>query len=164
MKKTIFIVLTLIMITYIVGCQNTFDNAADNLLDDKQSSMEDTSNLMEAGTMTEVDETKKLDSVIELEGDSWCITRGTTGEQIELSDQVKCDELKKRLGNIVLNEQEDDIWYGYDYAIKIMDVDGQEKEQFCITSDLIQISGKSRYRIEGTEALLEYLNEIFSND
>lgn len=99
---------------------------------------------------------------------SYRITAGNTGRQIELTGQADVEKLIGLINGLSVQTKDDqmdaeNIPLGYLYAIRAVDRNGTASDGVRVTKDRVQSGAKYGYYVEGTEALIAYLDGLYES-
>jgi hypothetical protein len=126
----------------------------------KEDIREDTVSLTEKEDAV-VSELETLSSVLRLDGISYIVTNGSTGEQVHLATPSDVDKMKSLLNDISILSRDDELSVGYLYAIRAEDENGNLSDAICVYKDRVQIGSKVGYSVKNDEQLRDYLKNLF---
>jgi hypothetical protein len=126
----------------------------------KEDIRDDTASLTEKEGAV-VSELKTVSFVLQLDGISYLVTNGSTGEQVHLATSSDVDKMKSLLNGISILSRDDELSVGYLYAIRAEDENGNLSDAICVYKGRVQIDGKVGYSVKNDEQLRDYLKNLF---
>ncbi|MGM9601503.1 MAG: hypothetical protein ACI3W5_07970 [Faecousia sp.] len=138
------------------------ENISAESVDDsaKEDVKEDTVSLTEKEDAV-VSESETLSAALQMEGISYIVTNGSTGEQVRLETPSDVNKIKSLLNDVSILSQDDELSVGYLYAVRAEDKDGNLSDAICVYKGRVQIGGKVGYSVKNDEQLRDYLQNLF---